>query len=242
MRHRIYTPEAIVAGSEIAVTGDELHHAARAVRIREGERVELFDGRGRAAEGVVVRLEREALTVRVETPLPSRESPLALTLAMSIIQLDKFELVLQKATELGVRTIVPLVADRVEVRPERYRGKADRWEKIVFEAVKQCGRAVIPRLDAPATFEEVLRRDGTKTVFDADEPETVTPPDAENDGEPPERTLLVGPEGGFSERELALARDRGCRFERLGPRRLRAETAAIVACVVAAGRHGDLRR
>ena len=241
MRHRIYTPEAIVTGSEIAVTGDELHHAARAVRIREGERVELFDGRGGAAEGVVVRLEREALTVRVEAPLPSRESPLALTLAMSIIQLDKFELVLQKATELGVRTIVPLVADRVEVRAERYRGKADRWEKIVFEAVKQCGRAVIPRLDAPATFDEVLLRDGTKTVFDADEPETVTP-DAGPTVGTVERTLLIGPEGGFSERELALARNQGCRFERLGPRRLRAETAAIVACVVAAGRHGDLRR
>src|SRR5213079_2131552 len=112
----------------------ELHHAVRVVRVREGEEVELFDAAGSAAHGVITAVEPQ-LIVNVLSIIDARESPLSLTLGMSIIALDKFELVLQKATELGVRTIVPFVSERVEIRPERYRGKQERWEKIIFEAV-----------------------------------------------------------------------------------------------------------
>ena len=123
---------------------------------------------------------------------------------------------------MGVRTIVPVHTERVEIRAERYRGKMERWEKIVFEATKQSGRAVIPTIEPTAQFSEVVARPGAKIVFDADaEPSPVARADA--------MTLLIGPEGGWSDEELALARDHGCAFERLGPRRLRAETAAIVA-------------
>jgi 16S rRNA (uracil1498-N3)-methyltransferase len=226
MRHRIYTREPLAG--DVTIGGEELHHAVRVVRVREGEEVELFDGQGHAASGIVQSSGSEGLVVRVEKPIDSRESPIGVDLAMAIIQLEKFELVLQKATELGVRSIIPIVTDRVEVRPERYRSKQERWEKIVFEATKQSGRAVIPKLEAASKFDEIVNRDGIKIIFDADvAPTSVLSPQSS--------VLLIGPEGGWSEREITLARDRGCVFEQLGPRRLRAETAAIVAC----DRHND---
>lgn len=198
-----------------------------------GEEVELFDRVGNAAKGIVESIERDQAVIRTGDPLPSRESPLAIHLAMSIIQLEKFELVLQKATELGVRSIIPLDTERVELRRERYANKGERWEKIIFEAVKQSGRTAVPRLESVATFAEVLQRPGTKVLFDADaEPGTLS--------DLREVTILVGPEGGWSEDELALANQWECIFQRLGPRRLRAETAALTAVAVIASRFGDL--
>jgi 16S rRNA (uracil1498-N3)-methyltransferase len=230
MRHRIHVnaiePDTIV-------TGDEFHHSVRVVRLRVGEEVELFDDSGKTARGIVAALERERAVITAGEPLPSRESSLAMHLAMAVIQLEKFELVLQKATELGVRSLIPLVTERVELRPERYANKRERWEKIVFEAVKQSGRVVVPKIEEPSAFADLVQRPGTKILFDADaEPDPVE--------RLSEVTLLIGPEGGWSEEELLAARQHGCLFQRLGPRRLRAETAAIAGAAVIASRFGDL--
>lgn len=230
MRHRIFV-DAI--SPEVTVTGEEFHHSVRVVRVRIGEEVELFDRAGNAARGTVQSLDRDSAVIVTGESLPSRESPLAVHLAMAVIQLEKFELVLQKATELGVRSIIPMMTERVELRPERYANKRERWEKIVFEAVKQSGRAFVPAIEAPLAFADVVRRSGEKILFDADaEPSTIETL--------PEATLLIGPEGGWTEEELRVARDAGCLFQRLGPRRLRAETAAIAAMAVITSRFGDL--
>lgn len=199
---------------------DERHHA-RVVRVREGEEVEIFNGRGAGFFGVY-----EGDAVRLTTPAPDRESPVDVHLAMAIIQLDKFELVLQKATELGVRSIIPMITERVELRPERYKGKQERWRKIVFEAVKQSGRTRIPEIEEPQTFDEMIKREGAKIIFDADEEQRPTA----NRQLP--TIILIGPEGGFTEHELDAAKRAGCAFQQLGPRRLRAETAAIVATAI----------
>jgi 16S rRNA (uracil1498-N3)-methyltransferase len=230
MRHRIHV-EALAP--IITVAGDEFHHAIRVARTRIGEEVEVFDRAGNAARATVASLERDQATLTLGESLPSRESPLDLRLAMAIIQLEKFELVLQKATELGVKTIVPLITEHVELRPERYSGKMERWNKIVFEAVKQSGRAIVPRIESPASFQDVIARDGNKILFDADAGESRVE-------SLQEVTILIGPEGGWSERELASARAHNVGIERLGPRRLRAETAAIAAVSVVASRFGDL--
>lgn len=234
MRHRIHFDGALAAGSEVEVTGEEFHHAVRVARVREGEEVELFDGKGKLAAARIASIGGSSARVVVERELPGRESKLEITLAMAIINLDKFELVLQKATELGVRTVIPMVTDRVEIRPERYRGKGERWQKIVFEAVKQSGRAVMPAIEPPSTFDEVIARDGVRILFDAD---------AASDQWQSSLvavTVMIGPEGGWSETELRSARERGCTFQRLGPRRMRAETAAITATAVLAARYGDI--
>jgi 16S rRNA (uracil1498-N3)-methyltransferase len=215
------------------VRGEEFHHSVRVVRLRAGEEVELFDGAGSMASGRVESIDRDHAVIVTGDPLPSRESPLAIHLAMSIIQLDRFELVLQKVTELGVRSIIPMVTDRVELRRERYAGKAERWERIIFEAVRQSGRGAPPRLAGTARFEEILALRETKVLFDADsEAGTLSPAD--------DFILMIGPEGGWSEEEIERARAARVTFQRLGPRRLRAETAAIAAVAVITSRFGDL--
>lgn len=230
MRHRIYVD---TIEPSVTVTGEEFHHSIRVVRARVGEEVELFDRVGNAARGIVESIDRDRAVIAAHDPLPSRESPLAIHLAMAVIQLEKFELVLQKATELGVKTIIPLVTERVELRPERYSGRMERWNKIVFEAVKQSGRTLAPVIALPETFDQALAHSGTKILFDADvENEPVAALD--------EVTILIGPEGGWSGEELARARACNVVFARLGPRRLRAETAAIAAVSVVASRFGDL--
>src|SRR5207248_241772 len=141
MKHHFFIDADLAAGNALALSHDEQHHA-RVVRVREGEEVEVFNGRGAA---FVATYTTDGLQI-VRTAA-DREARLAIHLAISIINLDKFDIVLQKATELGVRSIIPLVTDRVEIRAERYRGKTERWRKIVFEAVKQSGRSVIPLIE-----------------------------------------------------------------------------------------------
>jgi 16S rRNA (uracil1498-N3)-methyltransferase len=227
MKHRFFIDADLAAGNTLTLSHDEQHHA-HVVRVRDGEEVEVFNGRGGS---FVAKYAAEGL--QIVGAAPDREARTAIHLAMSIINLDKFDIVLQKATELGVRSIIPLVTDRVEIRAERYRGKAERWRKIVFEAVKQSGRSVIPIVEEPQPFDEIVNRDETKIIFDADA--EAAPRQLGNAA-----ILFVGPEGGFSERELQLAREHGCAFERLGIRRLRAETAAIVATALVAARAGDI--
>ncbi|HEY8183215.1 MAG TPA: RsmE family RNA methyltransferase [Thermoanaerobaculia bacterium] len=228
MKHRFHVPDVLKSGTTIALDAEERHHA-RVLRVREGEEVEVFDALGK---NYLARFESaESIAILRETE--NREPGTENHLAISIIQLEKFEFVLQKGTELGVRSFIPLITDRIEVRIERIRGKEERWKKIVLEAVKQSGRSQIPTIEPPTKFDEAIKREGMKIVFDADtqtghrQPATAA-------------TLFIGPEGGFSERELQLARDSGASFERLGPRRLRAETAAIVALAIVAARSGDI--
>ena len=228
MKNRFFVDGVLAAGAVISLDDEERHHA-RVLRVREGEQVEVFNGRGDSFDAVF----DSAEGVRLTTRTANREPRTALMLAMAIIQLDKFELVLQKATELGVAVVLPLVTERCEVRPERYRGKEERWKKIIFEAVKQSGRARIPQLELPTTFADAVRRPGTKIVFEAETESTTRQPQNPT-------TLFIGPEGGWSDAELALARDARCAFRRLGSRRLRAETAAIVAMSILAAEAGDI--
>jgi 16S rRNA (uracil1498-N3)-methyltransferase len=231
MRHRIHID---ALAPTVTVSGDEFHHSVRVVRVREGEEVEVFDDAGKLARGTVASIAKDSAVIDIIEELPSRESKLQLTLAMSIIQLEKFELVLQKATELGVSAIVPLVTERIELRKERYAGKMERWNRILFEAVKQSGRSIVPKFEEPQRFADVMARPGSKVLFDADREASPWPSSLD------EVTVFIGPEGGWSDEELEAAQRQECLFERIGPRRLRAETAAIVACTVIAARYGDI--
>lgn len=226
MKNRFYSSVPLTIGTSIDLDRDEAHHA-RVLRVHEGEAVEVFDTTAHNFAARVVAVARDRVTIDIAAPKELRESPVALTLALALIQPEKFELVLQKGTELGVHRFIPIVAELCEVRPERVRGKRERWAKIVLEAVKQSGRSKIPPIDEPLSLADALATPGTKIFFDASAPAGPLSTSREA------ATLFVGPEGGWSEAEIALAVERGCHFRTLGPRRLRAETAAIAALVVA---------
>ncbi len=238
MKHRFHAPGLTAESEMVSLAGDELHHAVRVSRVRAGEEIELFDGRGFAVGGIVREITRESATVEVLSPVADRESRCQLILAAALIHPDRYELVLQKATELGVQGFIPLLTSRTEVRIERVRGKEDRWNKIILEAVKQSGRSRIPPLHPPEQFVQVVRRPEPKILFEGEQ----DPPEAWSWGGIERVILLVGPEGGWSEEEIAEGLDQGCRLHRLGPRRLRAETASISALTWAQLTFGDFLR
>jgi 16S rRNA (uracil1498-N3)-methyltransferase len=233
LKIRAWVPGAL-ADDHFELGGEEFHHAVRVARARAGEEIECFNGEGRNIIARIVRIDKESALLQKVGDAPLRDPALKLTVALALIQPEKFELVLQKGTELGVHRFVPLTTEHAEVRPERVAGKKDRWRKILIEATKQSGRAIFPRLEEPMGLPAVLEKESPAFFYEESRPPS---PWTEK---VVEATILIGPEGGWSEREIAAAHDAGVIFRRLGPRRLRAETAAIAAATEIGLRYGDL--
>ena len=206
------------------------------LRVKPGEAIECFDGRGRRYRGAVARVSDRELAVQVETRADDPPPKLAITLAQSLIKPEHFEWAIQKATELGAARILPLLAERSTVRAAEH-GSANRlarWARIAEAAVAQCGRARVPAIESPQGVSEALTSlRGGRGLF-------LTPAET---GRPiadaarelvgaGEATIFIGPEGDFSPSEIAAAKQAGLMPVRLGPNAVRAETAAVAALVV----------
>lgn len=254
-RRRFYAPpEAFAAGPESVTLGqEEARHLRDVLRLKRGDEVFVFDGEGREYRCVIEEQGRDRALLFVQEGVApaSPESPLALTLAVALLKGEKFDLVVQKATELGVARIVPVMTKLADVRlkDERDGGKRTlRWQRIALEAAKQSGRARVPQVEAPITFEVMMRGgeaitgpDGLRLLFSerAGEAllETLGPA---HDG-PTAATALVGSEGGWTDEELAQARGAGWSIVTFGGRILRAETAAISVTALLQHLLGDLK-
>lgn len=244
MRRFIVRPEAI-QGGRVRFDRDEARHLGRVLRLRPGAIVEAADGAGRT---FAVRLEaldtREAWGTILGERVPGAESPCAITLAQAILKGERMAWLLQKATELGVARIVPVETERVVARTggERTAARRARWARIAREAVKQCGRAVVPVVEAPCPFADVAaearRHDAAWLLWEGGG--TPLAAAAREAGRPRRLLLLVGPEGGFTADEVALAERHGARVVGLGPRILRAESAGLVALALCQHLFGDL--
>ena len=232
---RLFVPRAHVEGSRIRITGAELRHL-RTLRLGPGERLAVFDEQGDEHD---VRLERvgghAAEALIVATRRPARESALDLTLAPALLKGTKMDLVVEKATELGVRRIVPLLSRWAIAQGAR----VDRWRRIALAAAKQSGRTAVPLVEEPVALGAFVGRPAAGLRLLAWEGEHEVPLAAL----PPRAdavVVAVGPEGGFAETEVAAARAAGFTTVSLAPRVLRAETAAIVAAALCLHRWGDL--
>jgi 16S rRNA (uracil1498-N3)-methyltransferase len=244
LRPRFFTGQALpeAAGSLTLESGPS-RHIARTLRMGPGDVLCLFDGSGREARGEISAVDKAAVTVRFDAPAEvDRESALELTLAIAVSRGDRMDTVVQKSTELGVTRLWPLLSARTGVKldPSRWEKKLRHWQQVAISACEQCGRNVVPEIAAPATLEDVLARsaglqDGTLRC--------VLHPVADA-AALPERCrsllLLVGPEGGFSDEEIAAAAAAQYRCLQLGPRVLRTETAPLAALAIAQARWGDL--
>jgi 16S rRNA (uracil1498-N3)-methyltransferase len=161
-----------------------------------------------------------------------------LTLAVALLKGEKFDLVVQKGTELGVNRFVPLVTRYADIR---LRDEADatkritRWQRIALEATKQCGRAIVPRIEIPVAFESIINEDSCLMFSERDGQSLNT------SSKPESLTAIVGSEGGWSDEELEQARTARVPIVTLGGRVLRAETAAIATAVLLQHLYGDLK-
>ncbi len=234
---RIYHPSALKEGSEVTLRPQAQRHLRTVLRLRPGAPLILFDGEGHACRASL----RENDTAAVGPPLESdTESPLTLHLLQGVSKGERMDHVVQKATELGVTTITPVLTRRCVVRlaGERAEKRLRHWREIVIHACEQCGRNRLPLLREITPLDEALNHTGSGMKL------VLNPADGKNLGtlQPPQNgvTLLVGPEGGLSGEEIRQAIRHGFVGLRLGPRTLRTETAPIAALSALQTLWGDL--
>lgn len=232
--HRVLISPAAIHDDTITIHDPKtLHHLVHVLRIVVGDRLECVDGSGRLYAGTVTSRSRQAVAVSVDTHRHPLSSLPHVTLAQALIKPERFEWAIQKATELGVARIIPLVTSRSAARYGSGRGSArmERWRRIVESAVEQCGRTTVPDLEEPRQFRELVARLKDRVALLptlAVEGKTLAEclPSLRR---ATEVTILIGPEGDFTDEEAALAIECGIQPVRLGPLTLRAETAAVVA-------------
>jgi 16S rRNA (uracil1498-N3)-methyltransferase len=238
MRERRFLVHELPDSGEIEIAGPEAHHLLHVLRLRPGDEIVVFDGLGKQFRAVLTRCERAAAWAGSLTPLPSRESPLELSLAVALPKADKMAIVVQKTTELGVRRLFPLFTSRTVVRPSDTHKQLARWRRTAEEACKQSGRAFVPIIAEPLPFDELLELDlpSTRLLLTGGGSNLTDKP------EPLSCLAAVGPEGGWTEQEIAAALNRGFRPFALGPRTLRTETAAVTAAALLQWLWGDGNR
>jgi len=240
-RRRFHAPPTAFTQTTVTLTADEARHLRDVLRLKAGDEVYVFDGRGREFRCSVSNTKRDSAELRIEGEIePAKpESQLQLNLCVALLKGEKFDLVVQKATELGVTTITPLLTRYADIH---LRDQSDatkrvaRWQRIALEAAKQSGRAFVPEITSPVSFEAALDVEGMGIMFSERGGEAF-----ENLTEASSITVLVGSEGGWSDEEIDAARARNFHIVTLGGRILRAETAAIAVTVLMQHRFGDLK-
>ena len=238
---RFHVPEA-APGARLELPEHSAHHAREVLRLRAGATVRVFDGAGAEFEAELESVTRKGVFLKLGGPVRARaESPLTIVLALSPLKGDRMELVIQKATELGVAEVWPVVCARTDAaaRPALKGSRQDRWDKVASGAAEQCGRAVVPGIAPTMELKQLLPQpfDGRKLQFSEAQG---APPIARGGAAPTSVLALVGPAGGWEPHESERLRDAGFEAVGLGPRILRAETAAIAAVTVLQVLWGDL--
>ena len=211
---------SMVGNEAVSVPLGPLYRQMMSVlRLSKGDAVRFFDGLGTVIDGTIAHISKDAVLVRIENRAAQTHSS-HLTLAIAILKNDRMRFVLEKATELGVKEIIPLLTERVVKRPPQV---PPRWNIIVKEAAEQSGRAWLPAIAPVQTLEHVLERPERRLLMSTRAVTALENPDRN------EAIVIIGPEGGFTEQELAAAEAHGASLLSLGPYQFRADTAAIVA-------------
>lgn len=239
---RIYHPAALRTGSEVVLTGNAANHLSRVLRLKPGDLICLFHDDGADYTARIDRPVQGGLRVTVQESRPANtESSLRVVLVQGICRGQKMDLVIQKATELGVAAIVPLRCERSVVRLEgnRAQRRREHWFGVAAGAAEQCGRAVVPAIQAPLEFAAALSElptDALRLVLDPQASASLGHQQPGAGG----LVLMAGPEGGLTQAECDQATKAGFVGVRLGPRILRTETAPLAALSIVQYLHGDL--
>lgn len=242
--HRFPVGQEAKVGSGAMLVGPDARHIQKVLRLKPGDNIVLFNSKGDEFKAQIKGFEAEAVKALIlAASRPIRESPVNIALAQAMLKEKKMDRVVRQLCEIGVSTWIPFFGSRSVARPaeKKLATRAERWRKIAVEAAKQSRRLQVPRIRPAEDLEAALAAaEGfdLKITFWEEAPVSVGWPSPDNS--PDSVFLLVGPEGGFAKEEVARARDRGFVSASLGPRILRAETAAVVASALAQHRYGDL--
>jgi 16S rRNA (uracil1498-N3)-methyltransferase len=240
-RNRIYHPGSLIEGSDVALTGSAANHVARVLRLRTGDGIDVFDGKGSEHLATITAIKGSRVTARIGAAATvANESPLKITLTQGISRSERMDLVVQKAVELGVARIAPILTARSIVRLTEAQAikKQEHWRNIAIAACEQCGRAQLPEIMAPTSFATHLDIGNTQTtrlILDPNATQSLQLAPGQTNLE-----ILIGPEGGFEDTEVSAALQAGFAAVRFGPRILRTETAAIAVLAVLQAKWGDL--
>ncbi|WP_434679177.1 16S rRNA (uracil(1498)-N(3))-methyltransferase [Pseudomonas sp. R1-18] len=216
----------------------QAHYIGRVLRMTEGDALQVFDGSGTEFRGTLLEVGKKRVRVQLDDSFAGQpESPLRIHLGQGLSRGERMDWAIQKATELGVSEITPIVSERCEVRlkDERAEKRQAHWQQVAVSACEQCGRSVVPIIHSPVPLADWLKRteaDLKLVLHPVAEPLT-------SHDKPDTLAFLVGPEGGLNDAEVEQAKDAGFHAARLGPRVLRTETAPVVALSVAQQLWGD---
>jgi len=237
---RIFTTQPLQPETTLVLDGPAGHYLARVLRLSKGDALTLFNGDGADYPAVISEIRSQRVTVRITGSSPvSTESPLRITLVQAVCRGERMDYVLQKATELGVFRIQPLISQRVEVRLDAARQdkRMLHWQGVVTSACEQSGRAIVPEVKGPLSLTDWLSAADfpVSLILDPLACERLSGVTLQGDS----IAVLVGPEGGFTEDEVKTARENGLLAVSMGPRVLRTETAGPAAMAVLQAKWGD---
>jgi len=237
---RFYVGQIDNSKSHLEITGEQSHYVTRVLRLQAGDQMILFDGSGPEWKAKINDTKRNRLLLELEEKTtPDRESPINLILIQSISRSQRMDLVMQKSTELGVTRIVPVFSTNtvVKIKEDKIEKKLNHWRNILISASEQSGRTKIPDLMSPIQLETKCleqHKSDLSIFYDT------TGNDSLGANNPKHITLVIGPEGGFTENEKQMAVDAGYMVMQSGPRLLRTETAPIMALSILQYLYGDL--
>ena len=240
---RLFVDVCLTPGVDLSLPQDAAQHALRVLRLKAGDLVTLFNGNGRQYPARLIAVDPRAAKVHVDTMEdPLRESPLRITLVQSLARGEKMDWIIQKAIELGATRIQPVTSERSEVRLDGVRSqkRLDHWRAIAIAACEQCGRNVVPGIGAPEPLDAwlaVLPQASAEARWMLHPGGTARL--RHNGPVAADVMLAVGPEGGFSDNDLAALRQTGFDALALGPRVLRTETAGLAALAALQAIQGD---
>jgi 16S rRNA (uracil1498-N3)-methyltransferase len=242
---RFFVPKGSLRARNVTLGPELAHRLGRVLRLRRGDHVILTEGGFREYEVQLTAISPHAATgVVLREHAAAPEPEVALTLYQSLIRANRFDLVLEKGTEIGVAGFVPMVAARSQVQGngEPSAARNERWQRIIVEAAEQCGRGRVPQVDQPMQFEDAVRSArGTKLLpYEGERTKALGHYLRGLSRRPEAVSLFIGPEGGFEDTEVALAREAGAVIVSLGPRIMRSETAGIVASALTLEALGEM--
>ena len=243
---KFFVPREQITNKRVVLTGSDVSHIRTVLRLKAGDSIQVISDSDKWLTVRLVEVKSKEIHGEViASDTMNVESPLAVHLGQALTKANKFDAILRKSVELGVRSVTPLVTERcvVKILPTKRGNKTERWKKISLESSKQCGRSQVPQvadnIETLETFCSNNKEQDLKLVFwELEEKKSLK--DLKLEVEPRSVAVLIGPEGGFSLAEIEKVRQYGFQTVSLGPRILRAETAPVVALALLQSLWGDL--